>query len=171
MAQQVQKAKIVRVDSGNYLKLAALLEQRRTGQTSSDLSRYTSSETRAFMDHHQLLSNDWFYIFAAQIEDEFVGYVNACLIPKPDDRKGVLFVDDIWTHPTYRNQGMGTQLMNTLIQLAKELDLWRVRLYVDTENKGGRHLYQKVGFIETTGNVFCELNLKKVAGYRINILE
>lgn len=55
----------------------------------------------------------------------------------------------IMVHKQYQNQGVGTALLNTLIDLADNwLMLVRVELSVYQDNKKAIHLYEKFGFVK-----------------------
>ncbi len=55
----------------------------------------------------------------------------------------------ILVHEAYQGQGVGTRLMETLIDLADNwLMLVRVELTVFTDNTRAIHLYKKFGFVE-----------------------
>lgn len=47
---------------------------------------------------------------------------------------------------TYRNQGIGTLLLENLILLAKDLNIFTLFLEVNEQNKPAIHLYEKLGF-------------------------
>ena len=50
--------------------------------------------------------------------------------------------------PRKRRQGIGTRLVQTLLDLADQwLLLRRVELTVLTENEGAKHLYERLGFV------------------------
>jgi putative acetyltransferase len=53
----------------------------------------------------------------------------------------------IFVHDDYQNQGIGSQLMQAVIDLAFNwLNLKRLELTVYTDNKNAIHLYEKYGF-------------------------
>lgn len=49
----------------------------------------------------------------------------------------------------YRDQGIGTEMMKTLIEHARAMDLRLLALGVYATNERAKHLYQKLGFVET----------------------
>lgn len=63
----------------------------------------------------------------------------------------------IFVHDDYQNQGIGSQLMQAVINLAENwLNLKRLELTVYTDNKSAIHLYEKYGFmIEGTSTKYA----------------
>ena len=47
-------------------------------------------------------------------------------------------------------------------KVAKELNLWRMRLYVDTSNDVARNFYKKSGYMENGDCKFCEVDVKDI---------
>ncbi len=154
--------KIQRITNNNYSKFTKLIEYRRTNKQNKDLSYYDNSNMKHFMEDYKVLDSNTFFIYAAEMNNEFIGYINVCLIPKPDPRKGLLFVDELWTMPEYRRYGVASLLMDEVFKLAKKLDLWKVRLYVGEDNIGGRSFYHKMGYKENGKCLTCEVDVKDI---------
>lgn len=54
----------------------------------------------------------------------------------------------MFVHDNYQNQGIGSQLMEAVIDLAENwLNLKRLELTVNTDNPSAIHLYEKYGFV------------------------
>lgn len=157
--------KIVRVNNDNYNKFIKLIESRRTRGKQGDLSYYDNQSFKKFMNKYQVINSNTFFIYAAQFKDEFVGYINAVLIPKPDPRLGIIFIDELWVPGVYRKNGIATLLMKEVFKLAKELKLWRLRLYVGSDNIIARNFYKNVGYTETGEDRCCEINVKDIMVY------
>ncbi|QVK19318.1 GNAT family N-acetyltransferase [Mycoplasmatota bacterium] len=153
---------IKRITKENYSEFTKLIEHRRTKKESKDLTYYDNNDMKQFMEQYHVLDSDTFFIYAACMDNQFVGYINAIIIPKPDPRKGLLYIDELWTIPEYRRHGVAKLLMKEVFKLAKQLDLWRVRLYVGVDNKIARNYYQKMGFNETDHCLTCELNVSDI---------
>lgn len=62
-----------------------------------------------------------------------------------DRRKEEIQLVDIALLPAYRNQGIGTGLLNDLLHEARQANL-PVRLYVDQQGKTAKPLYERLGF-------------------------
>lgn len=62
--------------------------------------------------------------------------------------KSELVLDGIAVNQSMRGQGVGTQLLNTVVEYANNHKFTRVRLDVIDTNPDARRLYERVGFIE-----------------------
>ena len=76
----------------------------------------------------------------AKIDNEIVGFTGIKIILDEAD------IMNIVTKKTYRNQGVGTLLLENLISLSKKLNLKALSLEVSEENLSAIHLYKKFGF-------------------------
>lgn len=153
---------LVRINKDNYLDFSKLLEWRRNGEEQGEFPGYKDEKLKNFLKEYNILNSDMFYIFAAKKDNKFVAYINAVLIPKPDPRLGLLYVDELWTAPPYRKRGIAERLMNEVFKLGKELDLWRIRLDVSEKNHVARKLYKKVGFSESDVCMFSEKSVDTI---------
>lgn len=138
-----------------------MLEWRRTNGEEAATIRYQAEHLQQFMQQYHVLDSEMFFIYAAKVNGRLVGYINAIIIPKPDPRLGIMYIDELWTAPHYRGMGIAGMLLEEVIHLAKQLGLWRVRLYVDTENDSARTCYRKAGFEEKGDCLFLEVNLPR----------
>ncbi len=150
---------LIRVGQAEYDDFCALLEWRRTGVESGDAAKYMAEETQDFFTAYNVLDSDTFFIFAAKVDGRFVGYATAVIIPKPDPRRGILYVDELWVAEPFRLGGIATMLMREALALARTLKLWRVRLYAGMDNLAARNYYRKMGFAEKGDAVWCEYEL------------
>ena len=161
MGRVQDQVEIVRIGPADYEAFSALLEWRRTGREEVETAGYQAEHLQQFMQQYRVLDSEMFFIYAAKRNDKLVGYINAIVIPKPDPRLGIMYVDELWTVPHYRGLGVAGTLLETVIALAERLKLWRVRLYVDTENDSARTCYRKAGFEEKGDCLFLEVNLPR----------
>lgn len=97
--------------------------------------------------------NFWTYqILKEELESENSSYLIARMNDKIIGFAGIKVVLDeadimnIVIKKNYRNQGIGTLLLESLISLAKRLNLNSLSLEVSEENLPAIHLYQKFGF-------------------------
>jgi ribosomal protein S18 acetylase RimI-like enzyme len=157
MAGTVQ---VIRVGEDEYPEFSRLLEWRRTGEEQVDTSSYLTDRTQAFLRKYNVLSSETFFIYAARAEGRYVGYITAIVIPKPDPRPGMFYVDELWVAEPYRHAGIATLLMNEALRVARRLELWTVRLYVGMDNLAARSYYRKMGFEEKGDAVWCEIDAR-----------
>ncbi len=76
----------------------------------------------------------------AKMNDKIVGFAGIKVILDEAD------IMNIVIKKNYRNQGIGTLLLENLIFLAKNLNLKSLSLEVSEKNSPAIHLYQKFGF-------------------------
>jgi len=77
---------------------------------------------------------------AVKINHEIVGFAGIKIVLDAAD------IMNIVTKKTYREQGIGTLLLEKLIFLCQELNLSSLSLEVNEENLPAIHLYEKFGF-------------------------
>jgi [ribosomal protein S18]-alanine N-acetyltransferase len=79
--------------------------------------------------------------FVAVIEEKVVGYGGMWLIMDE------AHITNIAVHPKYRGQKIGTKIMETIIQEAKNRRLLRMTLEVRNSNTVAQNLYRQLGFL------------------------
>ena len=84
----------------------------------------------------------------ACIKDIPVGCGGICLyqeMPSPDNPSGkCAYLMNIYTHPSYRKQGVGKAMLQWLVGQAQKLGT--TKIYLET-SEAGKPLYQKAGFV------------------------
>ena len=85
-----------------------------------------------------------FIALVAKSNNRVIGYANISKHPHAR-RKGVGDLI-IYLHQDFHNVGLGTALLDHLINLAKRQNLHRIGLHVIADNKIAVHLYEKFGF-------------------------
>lgn len=86
------------------------------------------------------LENSNSYFLVAKLEKEIIGFAGLKQILEEAD------IMNIVVKKTFRNQRVGSILLDALINLAKELHLTNITLEVHEENLPALHLYEKFGF-------------------------
>ena len=76
----------------------------------------------------------------AKLNNEIIGFAGIKIIINEAD------IMNIVTKKTYRNQGIGTLLLNKIINLCEKLHLNTIYLEVNEINKSAIHLYKNCGF-------------------------
>jgi putative acetyltransferase len=80
----------------------------------------------------------------AEYKNKIIGYAAIYKIPHPR-RKGVGELL-IYLHQDFHNIGLGTVMMEKLLELAKKEGMHKIELEVVADNKVAIHLYKKFGF-------------------------
>ena len=107
-----------------------------------------SRNSNEFTEVYKELEDPGFYAYGALCDGRFVGWISLMYTPKIGRKrwkKGVLYVDEIWTAPEYRRKGIGTQLMKKAFDCQKETGAVQVRLYVGEDNIVAQELFKKCG--------------------------
>lgn len=89
----------------------------------------------------ELESENSKYIIA-KLDDEIIGFAGIKLVMDEAD------IMNIVTKKSYRNQGIGTLLLENLISICQNLNLSSLSLEVNEDNQTAIHLYKKLGFKE-----------------------
>ena len=93
------------------------------------------------------LANRNLYVYAAQEQGAFIGWISLVYIPKIGKfAKGHVYVDELYTEPEFRRRGVARALLRRADELKEQLQASGVRLYVNTENPGARALYEACGY-------------------------
>jgi glucosamine-phosphate N-acetyltransferase len=81
-------------------------------------------------------------VFDTEQDYLVVGYGKVIVDRKREGRPAGL-IEDIWVHENYRKTGIGKNIMENLIELAKKRDCYKVVLICAEHNIG---FYEKCGF-------------------------
>ncbi len=84
--------------------------------------------------------------------DAIVGVASLYLMPKVG--KLVSHLEDVVVSSEYRGQGLGKQLVQKAIELAKELGVISIALTSRPERVAANRLYQKLGFEQKVTNPY-----------------
>ena len=69
-------------------------------------------------------------------------------------KANVMIVDSVEVEEQYRGQGVGTKLMQKVIELAKNRGVDSIDLNVNKDNIQAKKLYEKAGFIKTNKDYY-----------------
>ncbi|MGL4766820.1 MAG: GNAT family N-acetyltransferase [Formosimonas sp.] len=87
------------------------------------------------------------YVWIAVHDDEIIGHAGLWLATESPRRRHVASLG-VTVHDQWQGQGVGTALMNTLLNMADQwLNLHRLELTVYEDNAPAIALYQKLGFV------------------------
>lgn len=145
---------IKRINKENYNKYNDMVAWRINGVERTEEEKKRSKNT-IFEDVYNELEHEGFYVYAAEVEGRYIGWISLMYIPKIGKwHKGTLFVDELWTAPEFRKNGVAYGLMNKALELQRELGAMALRLY--TNNMPARKLYEKCGLVVEGEAVFME---------------
>lgn len=109
--------------------------------------------------YQERLNRDFFAVFAENNDRAIVSVAFLVISEKPANlsfptgKTGMLL--NVLTYPEFRSMGYATQVLNLLIDKAKEENLSFIQL---SASESGRTLYEKLGFIKSESH-FTEMKL------------
>ena len=112
----------------------------------------------------ELNFNRFAHYFVAETNQKIVGYIGSWFF------KDFVHITNVAVHPDFRKKGIGTRLMNYIIDLAKGRKVKKVVLEVRISNGIAQKLYKNLGFrIEKIKKGYYPDN-KEDALYMVKIL-
>ena len=111
-----------------------------------DIFKHTKSIMNEEKLSNMIKNNE---IFVAIINKEIVGYV--IISSREMKMEGYIYrkqikIEAIGVDENYRNQGVGSKLLEFMKEYARENNYTDIKLTVNEENESAKHLYEKVGF-------------------------
>lgn len=121
-------------------------------------STYAEARARPDESWQHLLANPRRLVLAALAGECVIGVVGAWLGGDDgDDAIAVIF--GMYVSEEFRGQGVGTQLLSTLIaQLSEYSEIQTIRLWVSQTQAPARRLYESLGFREVAPEAFRRLS-------------
>lgn len=116
--------------------------------TESDIEKVAALENAYFTDAwtaksiYETACQSQAFIVVAEEENEIAGY---CIVYHVMDEGEIA---RIAVADTYRRQGIGCELLDTVCEIGKEFGLTRLLLEVRESNEGARGFYRAYGFAE-----------------------
>jgi ribosomal protein S18 acetylase RimI-like enzyme len=89
-------------------------------------------------------------VFFAKVDDKFVGIITCFINISTFYARPYYNIHDVAVLPEYRNLGIGERLINKVIEKAKNQNFCKITLEVRHDNFPAQHLYNKLGFEDTT---------------------
>jgi GNAT superfamily N-acetyltransferase len=100
---------------------------------------------------------DFFHCFVAEIKDKkIIGYATYFFCYYTWIGKS-LYMDDLYVKPEYRANGIGTKLINKVIQFAKDSECNKLRWQVSDWNKPAIDFYTHIGAKIDSNEHNCDL--------------
>ncbi len=109
------------------------------------MSIYHTEDVKGYqegdLDDYLGESEDW--ICVAEDKGVVVAYLAIEVHRKEDE---FIYLDDISVQADHQNQGIGTHLIKTAEQFAKDINMTTVFLHVEKSNEGAFRLYDRLGY-------------------------
>ena len=102
-------------------------------QVSSLLEKAVTDGTRGFL----LLARD---------DSRIVGVAYVATIPSVEHCGLVAWLEELYVTPAYRSRGIGTALVEAVLERARKMDIVAIDLEIDAEHSRAESLYQRLGF-------------------------
>ena len=146
---------VERVTRENYHMFDDIVRWRMTG-VELTAGEKEANRGRRFDEAYKELEHSGFYSYAAVCDGRFVGWISMMYTPKigPRWKKGMIYVDELWTAPEFRRKGVATQLMQKAFECQKEMGAVEARLYVGANNVAAQELYKRCGMRPTGTALF-----------------
>lgn len=94
------------------------------------------------------------YGFIIKKDDKIVGFAYGHGLARPDGKKK-FYVHDVGLLEAHRDKGMGTKLMEYIVNFAKTNNFSELFLITDYNNPRACHVYEKVGFKNEITDEVC----------------
>jgi ribosomal protein S18 acetylase RimI-like enzyme len=142
-------AEMMPVNKANYRLFEDMVYWRMTGHELTDAEK-TASREQDIAPVLKELEHPDFYCYGALCEGRFVGWISMAYVPKvgPRWKKGMIYIDELWVAPEYRNRGIAKGLMEKAFECQRHVGAIEVRLYVGTDNAAAMNLYRNCGMKE-----------------------
>lgn len=104
-----------------------------------------------------MASKDLFQCFIAETESkQIAGFASFYFVYNSWSGKG-LYLDDLYVTDTFRKQGIGKQLLEAIIQLAKDEQCKKLRWQVSKWNANAIDFYKSMGAVIDDTEINCDL--------------
>lgn len=133
MEWRIRKA--VKTDESKIKEL--FIEMLQTIYSKNTVDGYEEGYLDKFFDGHE----DW--ICVAEVNDSIAAYLS---IEVHHEQEHYIYLDDLSVSKTYRNYGIGTELIKTAKNFAKEMDISTIVFHVEKSNKSAFRLYERLGY-------------------------
>ncbi len=106
-----------------------------------------------------LKEKEYFNCFVAETQDKkIIGFASYFFSYYTWIGKSI-YLDDLYVKPEYRANGIGTRLINQVIEFAKSTQCHKLRWQVSEWNKPAIHFYKKMGATIDNVEMNCDLIL------------
>lgn len=153
MMVNVRKADIYDIDEIVRLRIELLKE---IGKIKDDFDiSFFENETKKYLVNKL---NKGYMCWVAEENGEIVASGGLIIFEKPPAADNITglegYIMNIYTIPQFRRNGIATTIMNEIINYLKEIGIKKIRLHA---SKGGRPVYEKLGFDSNNSEMILEL--------------
>ena len=85
-------------------------------------------------------------LFVLRVDGKVVGMANALITVSTSEGGRVVLLEDVILHREHRGCGLGRQLVEHVLEWAREEGVTRVTLLADRDNHSALNFYRKLGF-------------------------
>ena len=126
-----------------------------------EFASFQKTPEKVLITPEQMLQNkDLFQcLVAVTDEQQIIGFASYFYAYYSWSGKAI-YLDDLYVIETYRKQKAGSQLLNALIQLAKQQQCVKLRWQVSSWNKSAIGFYKSIGAYIDDTEINCDLNLQ-----------
>jgi diamine N-acetyltransferase len=137
-------------DAGTLSKLNGEV-QRMHSDALPDLFKFPEKHDFALPFMREQLANPKNYVYIAQFEGQDIGYIFARLVDHPENAFmfawQALHIEHISINPSYRSKGFGSQLMDTVKELASQSGIHTIVLDTWSFNHEAQSFFSRQGFV------------------------
>lgn len=98
------------------------------------------------LSRYDALSSDSVWFLIAYRGGRPAGLAALTRVPKLDERAGFLYLDELHVLAEHRRRGIGRALVQSAVDLARELGLAGIRVLTRPHNRPAQALYESLGF-------------------------
>lgn len=132
---------IRKVTSQNYNLYCEMIFKRMKGRE-RNIEEKLETKVKHSKRIEEELNNPNFYVYAAELDKKFIGWIHGVYIPKIGKwTEGILFLDELWVDPDHRNKGIGKMLVEKMKEVKEEMEVEKLRVY--TNNETAKGLFEK----------------------------
>jgi ribosomal protein S18 acetylase RimI-like enzyme len=108
-----------------------------------------------------LQEKEIFLCFIAETENKEIVGLASCFFAFYSWTGKALYLDDLYVKESFRNQGIGKNLMDSVIQLAKTEKCRKIRWQVSKWNTNAIRFYKSMGAVIDEVEINCDLPLPR----------
>ena len=105
--------------------------------------RYVNKDNDSFL---QFIDSENNFVDVAEEKGNLYAFVTYSIRTVVRYPKPVLEVEELYVDPKYRKSGIGTKLLERVIDFAKRTNSQQIHIVSDLSRLGAHEFYQKVGF-------------------------